>query len=80
MCNNNNIDDYWCPKPGENPDVMHIVMMYCMWGLPRMGLQCRNQARACNNGNMKNVSNERKRAASGVKDDQDVKRRSSTNT
>ena len=41
MCNNDNTDDYWCPKPGENPDVMHIAMMYCMWGLPSMGLHRR---------------------------------------
>ena len=58
ICNNDNIEDYWCPKPGENPDVMHITLICHMWGLPRTGLLCRNRARARNYANVKDVSNE----------------------
>ena len=53
MCNNNNIDDYWCPKPGENPDVMHISLVYRMQGLPRTGLSC--SVRAGTRANVKRV-------------------------
>ena len=53
MCNNDNIDDYWCPKPGEDPDVMHITLVYRMQGLPRTALACR--ARAGTRTNVKRI-------------------------
>ena len=46
MCNNDNIDDYWCSKPGEDPDVMHISLVCRMQGLPRTGLSCSVRAGA----------------------------------
>ena len=78
MCNNDNIDDYWCPKPGEDPNVMHILLICRMRGLPRTGLLCSDQAGARNCVNVKYVSNKRGRDASD-EDGQDVEHHSSTN-
>ena len=78
MCNNDNIDDYWYPKPGKNPDIMHITLICRLRGLARTKLSYSSQARARNNESMKNVSDEQKQAASDVENNQDVKRHYST--